>query len=156
MDDVCKVDNLGNQNTQFIKFNNPKEDEKIKKLLSEAKVIAVVGLSPKEDRPSNSVAKYLKSKGYKIVPVNPGHEEILGEKSYRSLSEIPFEIDIVDIFRKSSEVLPIVEEAIKINPKCIWLQLGITNEDAKKLAEENSVFFVQDKCIKIEHQRLIG
>ncbi|MGC8965019.1 MAG: CoA-binding protein [Brevinematia bacterium] len=156
MADVCDVGNLGDNGKLFIKINNNIEDNKIKKLLSEVKVIAVVGLSPKEDRPSNSVARYLKSRGYKIVPVNPGHDEILGEKSYRSLSEIPFKVDIVDIFRKPSEVLPIVEEAIKLKPKCIWLQLGIVNDNAKNLAESNGIFFVQDKCIKIEHQRLIG
>lgn len=153
MADVCDV---GGGHSFSAKINNPKEDEQIKKLLQEAKVIAVVGLSPKEDRPSNAVAKYLKEKSYKIVPVNPGHDEILGEKSYSSLSEIPFPVDIVDIFRKSSEVVPVVEEAVKLKPKCIWLQLGIVNDDAKKISEENGIFFVQDKCIKIEHQRLIG
>lgn len=154
MADVCDV-NSGNSEFS-IKLTNPKEDEEIRKLLKEVKVIAVVGLSPKEDRPSNSVARYLKSKGYKIVPVNPGHDEILGEKCYKSLSEIPFQVHIVDIFRRSEEVLPVVQEAIKLKPKCIWLQLGIVNDDAKKLSEENGIFFVQDKCLKIEHSRLIG
>lgn len=153
MADVCDVNSGGNNLS--IKLTNPKEDAAITKLLKEAKVIAVVGLSPKEDRPSNSVARYLKSKGYKIVPVNPGHDEILGEKSYKSLSEIPFPVDIVDVFRRSEEVLPVVQEAIKIKPKCIWLQLGIVNNEAKKLAEENGIFFVQDKCLHLEHERLI-
>lgn len=154
MADVCDV-NSGNSEFS-IKLTNPREDEEIRKLLKEVKVIAVVGLSPKEDRPSNSVARYLKSKGYRIVPVNPGHDEILGEKCYKSLSEIPFQVDIVDIFRRSEEVLPVVQEAIKLKPKCIWLQLGIVNDDAKKLSEENGIFFVQDKCLKIEYSRLIG
>lgn len=154
MRDVCDMDsgNIGFS----IKLTNPKEDEAIAKLLREVKVIAVVGLSPKEDRPSNSVARYLKSKGYKIVPVNPGHEEILGEKSYRSLLEIPFPVDIVNVFRRSEEVLSVVQEAIKIKPKCIWLQLGIVNDEAKRLSEENGIFFVQDKCLRIEHARLVG
>ncbi len=151
MADVCNV----GDGSSFSARINLFDDEKVKKLLEESKVIAVVGLSPKEDRPSNSVARYLKSKGYKIVPVNPGYDEILGEKSYSKVSEIPFEVDVVDIFRKSEEVLPVVQDAVKIKPKCIWLQLGIVNNDAKKIAEENGIFFVQDRCMKVEHQRLI-
>jgi len=152
MADQCKVEDSNNIFT--IKLIGSKLDAKIKETLESSKVIAIVGLSPKEDRPSNDVARYLKEKGYKIIPVNPGHEEILGEKSYPSLSAITEKVDIVDIFRKSSEVLPVVEEAIKLNPKCIWLQLGIANDEAKRIAEENGIFFVQDKCIKLEHIRL--
>ncbi|MFN4245937.1 MAG: CoA-binding protein [Brevinematia bacterium] len=152
MSDRC---NIGDNSSFSVKFNNPLDDETIKNVLVGAKVIAIVGLSPKEDRPSNSVAKYLKGMGYRIVPVNPGYDEILGEKSYKKLSDIPFQVDIVDIFRRSEEVLPVVEEAIKLKPKCIWLQLGIVNDEAKKLAQENNILFVQDKCIKLEHQRLI-
>ncbi|MCX8028529.1 MAG: CoA-binding protein [Brevinematales bacterium] len=155
MADACDMDK--SKGKEFsIKFNNPEEDEKIKDFLLKTKVIAVVGLSPKEDRPSNAVARYLKEKGYKIVPVNPGYDEILGEKCYKSLSDIPFQVDIVDIFRNPAEVVPVVQEAVRLKPKCIWLQLGIVNNDAKKIAEESSIFFVQDKCIKIEHQKLIG
>lgn len=154
MADVCDI-NEGSHSFS-INLNNPNLDGEIIKLLKTSKVIAVVGLSPKEDRPSNAVARYLKEKGYKIVPVNPGHDEILGEKSYKNLSEIPFEVDIVDVFRNPAEVVPVVQEAVKIKPKCIWLQLGITNEEARKIAEENNIFFIQNKCLKIEHQRLIG
>jgi predicted CoA-binding protein len=154
MADQCKVDSGGD--VFSVKITNTKLDDEIRELLKSVKVIAVVGLSPKEDRPSNMVARYLKEKGYKVIPVNPGHDEILGEKSYPSLPSIPEKVDVVNIFRKSSEVLPVVEEAIKLKPKCIWLQLGIVNDEAKRLAEENGIFFVQDRCIKIEHQRLIG
>lgn len=154
MADACEINK--ESHTFSVSINNPRLDEEIVKLLKSSKVIAIVGLSPKEDRPSNIVARYLKEKGYKIVPVNPGHDEILGEKSYKSLSEIPFEVDIVDVFRKPTEVVPIVQEAVKLKPKCIWLQLGIVNDEAKKIAEENNIFFIQDRCIKIEHSRLIG
>ncbi len=149
-DKACKVTH-GNDDMKVI-IN--KDDSKIRELLSTSKVIAVVGLSPKEDRPSNIVSKYMIEKGYEVIPVNPGYDEILGRKSYKSLSEIPVKVDIVNVFRRSEEVLPVVEEAVKLNPKCIWLQLGIENEDAKKLAEEKGIFFVQNKCIKIEHSRL--
>jgi uncharacterized protein len=131
-------------------------DEIIKEILQTAHTIAIVGLSPSEDKPSNVVARYLQNAGYRVIPVNPGHEEILGEKSYGSLSAIPEEIDIVDIFMGSGKVVPVVEEAIRNGQKRIWLQLGIVNEDARSMAEKNGVTFVQDKCIKQEHERLVG
>jgi predicted CoA-binding protein len=131
------------------------QDKEIKELLQTTKVIAVVGLSADEDKPSNGVARYLKKKGFKIIPVNPGQETILGEKSYKSLSEIPEPVDVVDIFMRSEKVLPFVEEATRLKPKAIWLQLGIKNDAAKETAENNGIMFVQDKCVKIEHQRLL-
>jgi predicted CoA-binding protein len=100
------------------------------------------------------VPKYLKEKGYKIIPVNPFAEEILGEKVYKNLSEIKEEVDIVDIFRPSEECLGIVKEAIKLKPKVIWMQLGIENKEAEKLAKENKIKVVMNKCIMREHQRL--
>lgn len=113
--------------------------ETIQKILA-MKTIAVVGLSPKEIRPSYGVAKYLQSIGYKIIPVNPGHPEILGEKSYPTLRDIPVKIDVVDVFRRPEHVLPIAEAAIEIGAKAIWFQDGVVNEAAAKLAEEAAAF----------------
>lgn len=118
------------------------------------KTIAVVGLSPKEIRPSYGVAKYLQSVGYKIVPVNPGHPEILGEKSYPTLRDIPFEIDVVDVFRRPEHVMPITEAAIEIGAKAIWYQDGIVNEEAAKLAEDAGLSVVMDDCMLRQHQAM--
>jgi len=109
------------------------KEEDIKEILSNSKTVAVVGISPKEDRPSYIVASYLKSKGYQIIPVRPDGEEILGEKVYHSLSEIPKEIkvEVVDIFRKSEDVPPIVEEAIQRGAKVVWMQEGIIHKEAR-------------------------
>ena len=131
-------------------------DQAKKELLETTKIIAVVGLSPKDDKPSNRVAIYLKAHGYRIIPVNPQYEKILGEKSYKTLSEIPEKVDVIDIFMRAENVIPVVEEAVKIQPKAIWLQLGIVNDDAKSVAEKSGINFVQDLCIKLEHARLFG
>ena len=133
-----------------------KEDEAIGSLLKEIRVIAVVGLSADAGKASNSVARYLKDRGFRIIPVNPGQEEILGEKAYKSLADIPEPVDVVDIFMRPEKVLPVVEEAIKLKPKAVWLQLGIVNDEAKARAVSAGVMFVQDKCMKREHQRLVG
>jgi predicted CoA-binding protein len=140
----------------FWEVNMELFDQTKKDLLESSKVIAMVGLSPKIDKPSNRVANYLKAHGYRVIPVNPQYEEILGEKSYKSLSDIPDKVDVVDIFMRAENVVPVVEEAIKIKPKAIWLQLGIVNDQAKAIAEKNGIDFVQDLCIKLEHARLIG
>jgi len=116
----------------------------------------VVGLSPDTAKASNIVAQYLMAHGYSVIPVNPEHTEILGQRSYPSLSEVPERIDIVDIFRKSGDALPVVEEAIALTPKAIWLQLGIVNEEARKIAQDKGISFFMDLCIKQEHARLIG
>ncbi|NIO03136.1 MAG: CoA-binding protein [Proteobacteria bacterium] len=131
-------------------------DEEIKDVLRESKNIAVVGLSPKQDRPSFRVASYLKAKGYKIIPVRPGMEEVLGEKAYPRLTDIPseIEIDVVDIFRRSEEVLPVVEEAIARKAKTVWMQEGIINEEAARKAEAAGLKVVMDRCMLKEHQRL--
>ncbi len=131
------------------------QDTAVKGLLQSARVIAVVGLSGDESKPSNVVARYLKNKGFRIIPVNPGQERILGEKTYKSLSEIPEKVDVVDIFMKADRVVPIVEEALKLQPNAIWLQLGIRSDEAKRLADERGIMFVMDKCIKQEHSRLL-
>lgn len=131
------------------------EDE-IKRMLSKVKTIAVIGISPKEDRPSYIVASYLKSKGYRILPIRPDGNTILGEKVYRNLMEIPeeIEVDVVDIFRKSEEVLPIVEEAIQRGAKVVWMQEGVISPEAGMKAEKAGLKVVMDRCIKKEHQRL--
>lgn len=132
------------------------QETKEKEILERSKVIAVVGLSPDAEKPGNAVAQYLIAHGYRVIPVNPDHENILGQKTYKTLSDIPEKVDIVDIFMRADVLLPVVEEAVRIKPKCIWLQLGIINEEAKRLAEENGIAFFMDRCIKIEHNRLIG
>jgi uncharacterized protein len=132
------------------------EQEQIRELLKTARVIAVVGLSPDQEKPSNSVSRYMRDKGYRIIPVNPAQEEIIGEKSYKSLSEIPEKIDIIDIFMRSEKVMPVVEEALKLKPKAIWLQLGIKNDEARRLVEQTDVGYVEDKCVKQEYARLLG
>jgi predicted CoA-binding protein len=129
-------------------------DKSICSVLKNSKVIVVVGLSPKPHRASNQVAKYMQENGYKIIPVYPREDEILGEKVYRSLEEIDFEVDIVDIFRKSEDTPPIVKKAIKLpGVKCVFLQEGIKNENSKKIAENAGIFYVEDKCIMVEHIR---
>ncbi|MFH1784982.1 MAG: CoA-binding protein [Candidatus Micrarchaeota archaeon] len=122
-------------------------------ILQNSKTIAVVGLSDKKDRPSFVVASYLLAKGYVIFPVNPNLSDWRGIKAYKSLSEIKEKIDIVDIFRKSEDVLPIVQEAISLNPKpqTIWMQLSVINEEAAKIARNAGLNVIMDKCIKIEH-----
>jgi predicted CoA-binding protein len=133
------------------------DDNKMKKILCETRNIAVVGLSPKADRPSHGVASFLKEKGYRIIPVRPLIDNVLGEKAYSTLSEIPKEItiDIVDIFRKSQEVLPIVEEAIARGTKVIWMQEGVINDEAAALAEKAGLDVVMDLCILKEYNRLL-
>jgi hypothetical protein len=133
------------------------KDEEIKDILRNFKAVAVVGISPKEDRPSYVVASYLKSKGYRIIPVRPDGDEILGGKVYHSLSEIPKEItvDVVDIFRRSEDVPPVVEEAIQRGAKAIWMQEGVIHKEAGEKAEKAGLKVVMDRCMKKEHQRLL-
>jgi predicted CoA-binding protein len=122
-------------------------------ILLKYKNIAMVGLSPEPSRPSYRAAIHMKSQGYKIFPVNPNYEEILGLRCYKSLKDIPEPVEIVDIFRKPEDVPPIVEEAIAIGAKVIWMQLGIINEEAAKRAREAGLEVVMDRCVKIEHCR---
>ena len=132
----------------------PPSDIQIKSLLAESTKIAVVGLSPKSQRPSNLVARYLIDKGYRVIPVNPGHEEILGLTCYPDLDAIPESVDVVDIFRKSDEIVPIVDQAVDIGAQAIWMQLGIINEEAAERAISAGLRVVMDRCIKVEHSRL--
>ena len=127
--------------------------EEIKKLLTTAKTIAVVGLSPDPDKPSHLVAKYLKGQGYKIVPVRPDVQEVLGEKAYASLKDIPFPVDIVDVFRKPENMPEVIDEALKINPKAIWMQSGISHAQAAKKASDAGIQVIEDHCMLIEHKK---
>jgi uncharacterized protein len=133
------------------------KDNEIRDTLLNFKTVAVVGISPKEDRPSYIVASYLKSKGYRIIPIRPDGDEILGEKVYHSLSEIPKEItlDVVDIFRRSEDVPPVVEEAIQRGAKVVWMQEGVIHKEAGEKAEKAGLKVVMDRCMKKEHQRLL-
>ena len=123
-------------------------------ILKESRIIAVVGLSADPMRPSNRVAKYLKENGYTIIPVNPSEEIILGETCYPDLSSIPGKVDVVDIFRRSEDVLPIVEEAIMIGAKAVWMQEGVIDKEAEAAALEAGLKVVMDKCMFKEHQKL--
>jgi predicted CoA-binding protein len=128
----------------------------LRRILAESRTIAVVGLSQNWHRPSNFAAKYLKHHGYRIVPVNPAYDEVLGEKCYASLAEIPFAVDVVDCFRRSEDIPPLAEAAIAIGAKVLWLQLGVINLDAAQRARDAGLDVVMDRCIKIEHARLMG
>ena len=128
----------------------------LRRILRAHKTIAVVGLSANWWRPSFFAAKYLQERGYRVVPVNPQYPEILGEKSYPSLREIPFKIDVVDCFRKSEEIPALADDAIAIGAKVLWMQLGVINQAAAEKAEAAGLEVVMDRCMKIEHGRLFG
>ncbi|MCK4838206.1 MAG: CoA-binding protein [Desulfobulbaceae bacterium] len=130
------------------------ETIEISLLLKKYRNIAIVGLSPKNNRPSNQVAVYLMEAGYNIIPVNPGQQEILGKKCYPDLESIPEPIDIVDIFRRPEDLPPIVESAIKIGAKVVWMQQGIVNEDAAASAKKAGLTVVMDRCLKVDHRNL--
>jgi len=127
----------------------------IRKILRDAKTIAVVGLSPKPHRPSHQVASYLMEVGYTIIPVNPGQDAILGRTCYPNLRAIPTPVDMVDIFRRQETVLPIVEEAISIGAQFIWMQEGIVNKEAAAKAESAGLTVIMDRCTKIDHMNLL-
>ncbi len=127
--------------------------EKIKEILKNSKVVAIVGLSDNKERYSNLVGKYLKNQGYKIIPVNPKYDTILGLKSYPSLLEIPEEVDIVDIFRKPEAVGEVVDEAIKKGVKVVWMQEGVINEEAARKAKNVGIKVVMDRCMYKEHKK---
>ena len=132
------------------------DEHGIDELLRASRVIAVVGLSPDESKASNRVAKYLVSKGYRVIPVNPTASEILGEKSYPDLGSVPEKIDVVDVFRKPEDVPSVVEDAIQAGAKVIWMQEGIVNEEAAKQARQAGLQVVMDACMRATHRRLIG
>ena len=132
------------------------DSDKLRRILRTSRTIAVVGLSGQWHRPSYFAAKYMQEHGYRVIPVNPTVDMILGEKSYKSLRDIPEKVDIVDCFRKSSEIPAIAEDAIAIGAKVLWMQLGVTNPQARKRAEAAGLEVVEDHCVKIEHGRFFG
>ncbi len=134
--------------------------EQIRRVLHECRTIAVVGLSAEWHRPSFFAAKYMQDHGYRIVPVNPRYAksstDVLGEHCYAALTDIPFPVDMVDVFRRTEEVLPIAQQAIQIGAKCLWQQIGVMNLEADALARDAGLDSVMDRCVKIEHGRFFG
>lgn len=128
----------------------------LRRILATCRTIAVVGLSPQWHRPSFFAAKYMQEHGYRVIPVNPKYDSILGEKCYKSLRDIPEPVDMVDVFRKAQDVPPIAEDAIAIGAKVLWQQLGVRNEAAAARARAAGLEAVMDRCVKIEHGRLFG
>jgi predicted CoA-binding protein len=134
----------------------PDDIASLRRILKSCRTIAVVGLSADWNRPSNFAAKYLQQHGYRIIPVNPRYAEVLGVRCYPRLEDIPEPVDMVDIFRRTEDVLPIARSAIAIGAKCLWQQLGVTNLEADQLARDAGMDSVMDRCVKIEHARLFG
>ena len=128
----------------------------LRRILRECRTVAVVGLSPEWHRPSHFAAKYLQEHGYRVIPVNPRADKILGERCYASLLEIPERVDMVDVFRRSADVLPIAQQAVQIKARCLWQQIGVVNLEADKLARASGFDSVMDRCVKIEHARIFG
>ena len=134
--------------------HDPGPDDSYLTILRTARTVAVVGLSPNPERPSHRVARYLQGQGYRIVPVNPTVESVLGERSYPSLAEIPEPVDVVDVFRRSEEVQPLVEEAVRIGAKVVWMQEGVVHEEEAATARAAGLAVVMDRCMLKEHSRL--
>ena len=130
--------------------------ETLRRILATDRTIAVVGLSADWYRPSYFAAKYMQEHGYRIVPVNPRYDEILGERCYKSLAEIPHPVDMVDVFRRTADVPPIAEQAVAIGARTFWQQLGVVSEEADRIARAAGLDSVMDRCVKIEHARLLG
>ena len=126
----------------------------IKLILENSKTIAVIGCSSNPEKAAHRIPKYMQEHGYKIISVNPNSDNILGEKTFKSISDVKEKVDIVNIFRPSEDCLEVVKEAIKIKPKVIWMQSGIINEDAKKLAEQHGMKVVMDRCLMVEHKKI--
>jgi hypothetical protein len=120
------------------------------------KTIAVVGMSPKPDRPSHYVSLYMSQNGYDIIPVNPGHNSIMSKTSYSSLLDIKENVDIVNVFRRSEYVLPIIQDAVSIQAKAIWLQDGVISEEGEKIANENEILFIMNDCLLRRHKQYNG
>ena len=128
----------------------------IQRVLREAKTIAIVGLSGNPLRASNFVGFYLQRHGYRVIPVNPREREILGERSYASLREVPVPVDIVDVFRAPAALPEIARDAVAIHAKCLWCQFNVINEEGARIAEEGGLAVVMDRCLKVEHARYVG
>lgn len=131
-------------------------DGDVIKLLTDARIIALVGASNDPSKPSYDCMEYLLDKGYNVIPVNPFHENVLGIKCIPSLQEIEYDIDIVNIFRNPAHVVPIIKDAISLCAKSVWMQMGVVNKQAFKLSEEAGLMTIMNRCIKVEHNRLIG
>ena len=131
-------------------------DQMLKKMFENTRTIAVVGLSKDWNRPSNFVAKYLLQHGFKVVPVNPRYEEIFELKSFPTVAEIPFEVDVVNCFRRPEDLDDILQDAIEKSVKGLWLQIGVVNPEVKRAAEKEGIKVVMNRCVKIEHARLFG
>ena len=132
------------------------DDRMMKEILSSARTVASVGLSSNPDKESYGVAAYLKQHGYRVIPINPAADEILGEKSYPDLASVPEKIDVVQVFRKPEDVPPVVEQAIKAGAKVVWMQEGVVNEEAAARAEKAGLKVVMDRCMRETHRRLFG
>jgi len=132
------------------------DSDKVRRILKGSRTIAVVGLSAQWHRPSYFAAKYLQEHGYRVIPVNPAYEAILGERSYKRLADIPERVDVVDCFRKSAEIPALAEQAIAIGAKVLWMQLGVQNAEARARAEAAGLQVIEDRCMKIEHGRFFG
>lgn len=132
------------------------DSDAIQSVLRDSHTIAVVGLSADTQRPSHEVAQYLQEQGFRIVPVNPKYTEVLGETCYPDLPSIPFPVDLVDVFRKPQDCVPIARDAVAIGARALWLQLGVSNEEAQRIAAAAGLTVVADRCVKIEHARLFG
>ena len=128
----------------------------LRRILRQARTLAVVGLSAEWHRPSFFAAKYMQQHGYRIVPVNPRYAEVLGERCWPSLRDVPVPVDIVDVFRRTEDVLPIARDAVAIGAKCLWQQIGVKNAEAAEKARAAGLDTVMDRCVKIEHARLFG
>ena len=128
----------------------------LRRILAENRTIAVVGLSANWYRPSYFAAKYMMEHGYRVIPVNPQYQEVLGQKCYPSLRDIPEKVDIVDCFQKTERIVPLAQDAIAIGAKVLWQQIGVINEEAAQLARAAGLDTVMDRCVKIEHGRLFG
>ena len=128
----------------------------LRRILKESHTIAIVGLSADWYRPSYFAAKYMQEHGFRVIPVNPKYTEILSEKCYPDLKSIPDKIDMVDVFRKSADCAPIAQEAVAIGAKVLWLQIGVENDEARDIAQNAELEFVQNRCVKIEYARLFG
>ena len=128
----------------------------LRRILKENRVLAIVGLSASWHRPSYFAAKYMLEHGYRVIPVNPQYQEVLGQKCYASLRDIPEKVDLVDVFRKSADVMPVADDAIAIGARVLWQQLGVHNEEAAAKARAAGLETVVDRCVKIEHGRLFG
>jgi predicted CoA-binding protein len=129
-------------------------DEEIRRILRDCKTVAVVGCSPRSDRDSHEVAAYLRAAGYRVIPVNPNETEILGERCYPSVDAIPEAVDLVDVFRRSEDVPPIAEAALRKGVRAFWMQLGIRHAESAARLRAAGVAVVEDRCTKVEHARL--